>query len=70
MRREMTDRVVLEQDLRRGLDAGQVEAGQRLVVHRLRALALQHVHGDGGLVVGGGRVDLRGLGRDGGVLLD
>ena len=55
---------------RRGVDAGQVELGQRLVVARLLAFALQHVHGHRGLVVLGGRERLRGLGRDRGVLLD
>ena len=55
---------------RGGVDAGEVEAGQRLVVAGLLALALQHVHGDRALVVLGGAEDLRGAGRDGGVLLD
>ncbi|AER56389.1 putative NAD-specific glutamate dehydrogenase [Pseudoxanthomonas spadix BD-a59] len=60
----------LRQAARRRLDAGQVETGQRLVEAGLLALALQHVHGHGRLVVLGGGEGLRGLGRDGGVLLD
>src|SRR5690606_12947576 len=55
---------------RRGIDAGKVELGQRLVVAGLLALALQHVHRHRGLVVFGSRKRLRSLGRDGGVLLD
>ncbi|EMI50595.1 putative NAD-specific glutamate dehydrogenase [Stenotrophomonas maltophilia AU12-09] len=60
----------LRQAARGRLDAGQVELGQRLVEAGLFALTLQHVHGHGRLVVLGGGEHLRGLGRDGGVLLD
>ena len=49
---------------------GQVEVAQRLVVGRHFAFALEHVDGDGGLIVFRGREDLRLLGRDGGVAVD
>ena len=55
---------------RRRLDAGQVELAQRLVVQRLLALTLQHMHGDRRLVVFRSREGLRCLGRNRGVLLD
>ena len=43
---------------RRGRDAGELEAAQRLVVGGHFALALQHVDFDGGLAVRGGGEDL------------
>ena len=43
---------------RRGRNALQVEAAQRLVVRRHFAFALEHIDGDGGLIVFGGREDL------------
>ena len=46
---------------------GQVELAQRAVLRRHRPLALQHVHLNRGLVVGGGRKGFRLLGRNGGV---
>ena len=53
-----------------GGDVGQVEASEELVVLGSLALALEHVHGDRGLVVLGRREHLLGLGGNGGVLLD
>ncbi len=54
---------------RRG-DAVQMEGAQRFVVARKFALALQHIHLNGGLIVGGGGEDLALLGGDGGVAVD
>ena len=55
---------------RRGRNADQLEAAERLVVGRHLALALQHVDRDRRLAVGGGREDLALARGDGGVLLD
>src|SRR6185437_5818398 len=52
---------------RRGRNADQVELAESAVLRRHRALALQHVDLDRGLVVGGGRVLLALAGGDGGV---
>ncbi len=54
---------------RRG-DADQVELAEQLVVRRHLALALEHADRHRLLVVLGGRVDLRLLGRDRGVAVD
>ena len=54
---------------RRG-DADEVELAEHLVVGGHFTLALEDLDADLGLVVGGGRVDLRLLGGDGGVLGD
>ena len=66
--------VELDLDLRHAArcqrDIAEVEAPERLVVDRPLALTLQDMHGHRGLVVVGGREDLLGRGRDGGVLLD
>ncbi|EXI75646.1 MAG: NAD-specific glutamate dehydrogenase [Candidatus Accumulibacter sp. SK-11] len=48
----------------------QIELAQTLVANCHLALTLQHVDGDCGLVVVGGREDLRRLGRNRRVLLD
>src|SRR5690606_16263926 len=69
-------RVDVERDLdlrhsaRRGRDSHEVELPERLVVRRHRALTLEHVDLDLGLVVRGGREYLRLARRDGGVALD
>ncbi len=47
-----------------------MELAQGAIVARHRTFALQHVDLNRRLVVGGGREDLRLLGRDGGVALD
>ena len=51
-------------------DPGQLEVAEGLVVGCHFTLALQHMHLNGGLAVGGGGEDLGLLGGDGGVALD
>ena len=51
----------------RGRDVGQLELAEHVVVLGHRALTLEHLDQDGGLVVGGSREDLRLAGRDDGV---
>jgi hypothetical protein len=48
----------------RGGDVGQLELAEHVVVLGHRALTLEHLDQDGGLVVGGSREDLRLAGRD------
>ena len=69
-------RVDVERDLdlrhaaRRRRNAGELEAAEGLVAGRHLALALQHVHLNGGLAVRRGGEDLALRGRDGGVAVD
>ena len=54
----------------RGGDVGEVELAELVVVLGHGSLALEHLDGDGVLVVGGGGEDLRLLGGDYGVTGD
>jgi NAD-specific glutamate dehydrogenase len=60
----------LRHTLRRGRDANQIEVSQKLVVTYEFTLALEYLHFDGSLAVGGSRKDLRFLRWDGSIARD
>ena len=66
--------VEIDLDLRhaagRGRYVAEVKAAQRLVARDHFPLALEHMHGDRGLIIVGRGEGLAGLGRDRGVLLN